>query len=165
MMRFELRNLTTGDIPELIEFHARCSEETHYRRFMQVKPRLLQGEAEHFCGVDQCRCGAFVAFDPDCPEKIRGVGRWDAVSESAAEIAFVVEDGYQGHGIGRSLVSAVLARTRRVGFTTLIGDVLTANTRMRHVLRTSGCPLAERHDGFAVVAFSLDLTVQLALAA
>jgi GNAT superfamily N-acetyltransferase len=164
-MRYQLRQLNRGDVAELVEFHDRCSDETRYRRFLQAKPRLLLHEARRFCGVDQCRDGAIVAFDPDCPDKIRGVGRWAGVDETMAEVAFVVEDEYQGHGIGRSLVSAVIACVRDVGFTTLIGDVLAANTSMRHVLRTSGCPLVERHDDFAVLSFSLDLTSPMALAA
>jgi len=164
-MRYQLRQLNRGDIPRLVEFHERCSEETHYRRFLMAKPCLLLHEAERFCSVDQCREGAFVAFDAASPNEIRGVGRWAAVDETTAEVAFAVEDEYQGHGIGRTLVSAVIARARILGFTTLIADVLATNRAMRRVLRTSGCPLVERHQDFAVLRFSLDLTSQMALAA
>jgi GNAT superfamily N-acetyltransferase len=164
-MHYQLRQLNRGDIAVLVEFHERCSEVTRYRRFLMAKPCLLLHEAERFCSVDQCREGAFVAVDPVCPETIRGVLRWTRIDETTAEVAFVVEDDYQGHGVGRALVSAVIASARTVGFTTLIGDVLAVNSAMRRILRTSGCPLVERHHDLSVLGFSLDLSSQMAMAA
>jgi len=164
-IRHRLRDLNGNDVTELSRFHDRCSEETHYRRFLTAKPRLLVREAEQFCNVDQHRDGAIVALDPDSPDKIRGVGRWFGVDATSAEVAFAVEDDYQGCGIGRSLVSTVIALARSVGFTILIGYVLADNRAMRYVLRTSGYPLVEHYDGPGVLAFSLDVSGETTLAA
>jgi GNAT superfamily N-acetyltransferase len=162
--RHRLRLLNRDDVTELRRFHDRCSEETHYRRFLMAKPSLPAGEAERFCDLDQYHDGAFVAFDPGSPDRIRGVGRWSRINATTAEVAFVVEDEYQGRGIGQSLVSAVVARARSAGFTTLIADVLAENGVMRRLFRASGYPLVERYDGGSV-CFSLDVSGQMAAAA
>jgi GNAT superfamily N-acetyltransferase len=162
--RHRLRLLNRDDVTELRRFHDRCSEETHYRRFLMAKASLPVREAERFCDLDQHQDGAVVAFDPGSPDRIRGVGRWYRVNVTTAEVAFVVEDDYQGQGIGQSLVSAVVACARSAGFTTLIADVLAENRVMRHLFHASGYPLVERYDAGSV-CFFLDVSGQIAAAA
>jgi len=157
-MGHALRPLTQADTEALIAFHERCSARTHYLRFFSPKPRLRPHEAAYFCDTDQCKRGAYAVIDPDDPQTIHGVGRWTAVSDDSAHIAFVIEDGYQGHGLGKHLFRTVLAAARAQGFTKLIGDVLSENGAMRHLLRTAGYPLHESHAGYGDVEFALHLS-------
>jgi RimJ/RimL family protein N-acetyltransferase len=128
-----LRPITPADETALIEFHDRCSEETRYLRFAAAKPQLRPAEAHYLCSVDDHCRGALVIIEPNDPGTIHGVGRWEKVSFISAELAFVIEDAYQGHGLGRALVEATVARAREEGFKRLVTDVLPSNFRMRHL--------------------------------
>lgn len=127
-----VRAVRSSDAASLRAFHARCSDETRYRRFFMHKPRLSYKEAEYFCSVDMRDRGAFVASDLNSPKRVHGIGHWDKVTDTRAEIAFVVEDDLQGLGIGRTLLNAVLDRTRALGLCQLTGFVLAVNGPMRH---------------------------------
>lgn len=158
MADYQLRHLAATDKASLIAFHERCSEETHYLRFFGAKPHLSENEASWFCAVDGERRGAVVATLPvEGDEIIVGVGRWDLLgSGEEAEVAFVVADDHQGHGIGRALVEAVLDQTRAHGVEWAVGAVLPHNTRMRMLLSRSGWPCAwRRSDG--VSAFRIHI--------
>jgi GNAT superfamily N-acetyltransferase len=77
------------------------------------------------CAVDHDRRDALVAVDPD--GEIVAVARYDRLGESdEAEVAVVVEDGWQGHGIGARLMRrlAALAESRglHVFTATMLGE-------------------------------------------
>ena len=157
MSDYGFRRLGPGDEAALINFHERCSEETHYLRFFGTKPSLSETEAAWFCAVDGDQRGAVVAVDGAAGDRIAGVGRWDRLaSGDKAEIAFVVADDHQGHGLGRALLAAVIreAQARRIRW--LVGTVLPRNSRMRGLLTRSGRPCAWRlEDGEAT--FRMDI--------
>jgi GNAT superfamily N-acetyltransferase len=138
-----LRPITPGDETALIEFHERCSEETHYLRFAAAKPQLRPAEALYLCGVDDHCRGALVIIDSDDPRTIHGVGRWEGVNFTDAELAFVIEDAYQGQGLGRKLVEATIERAQQEGFTRLVTAMLRSNYRMRHLARDYRLEIAE----------------------
>jgi RimJ/RimL family protein N-acetyltransferase len=157
MSSYIFRPLTATDSSELIAFHERCSERTHYLRFFCAKPHLRPDEAEYLCAIDQHKRGALVVTSPDSPDAIHGVGRWEPVSDDAAEIAFVIEDTHQGHGIGRALVTAVLEEMQRAGYQKAVADVLAENGCMRALLRQAAETYTERHAGYGAIAYELTL--------
>ena len=55
-----------------------------------------------------------------------------------AEVAFVVEDGHQGAGIGTMLFRELAARARAEGVRRFVAETLYENTRMQAVLKHSG---------------------------
>jgi GNAT superfamily N-acetyltransferase len=134
-MNCTLRPILPADDTALIEFHDRCSEGTRYLRFAAAKPQLRPTEAQYLCGVDDHFRGALVIIEPDDPATIHGVGRWERVGPTEAELAFVIEDLYQGQGLGRKLIEATIERAREEGFTRLVTDVLPSNYRMRRLAR------------------------------
>ena len=135
LMTWTLRPISPADETALIEFHDRCSEETHYLRFAAAKPQLRPAEAHYLCAVDDHGRGAFVITASDDPRTIHGVGRWERLNLTDAELAFVIEDAYQGHGLGRKLVEATIERAYEEGFTRLVTEVLRSNYRMRRLAR------------------------------
>ncbi len=157
MSSYRLRPITPQDRTELFAFHERCSQRTHYLRFFSAKPHLRPDEAAYLCAVDQHARGALVVIDPDSPSSIHGVGRWEPVADDAAEIAFVIEDGYQGRGIGRALVKSILAEVMKAGYSKAVADVLAENGAMRTLLRQAASSYTERHEGYGAVAYELTL--------
>lgn len=142
-MKCTLRPISPADETALIEFHDRCSETTHYLRFAAAKPQLRPAEAHYLCRVDDHWRGALVIIESDDPGTIHGVGRWERVSLTEAELAFVVEDAYQAQGLGRKLIEATIGRAREEGFTRLVTEVLSSNHRMRRLARDYDLAVAD----------------------
>jgi GNAT superfamily N-acetyltransferase len=142
-VEWTLRPISRVDEGALVEFHERCSKETQYLRFAATKPQLRPAEAEYLCDVDDHQRGALVLVKPDDPGTIHGVGRWERVTATEAELAFVVEDAYQGQGLGRTLVQATIERAHEEGFVRLVTDVLRSNHRMRSLARDHGLVIVD----------------------
>jgi RimJ/RimL family protein N-acetyltransferase len=66
-----------------------------------------------------------------------GVGRYEPSEEpDTAEVAFVVEDDWQGRGLGGILLDAVLEAAEARGIHRFRADVLADNHRMLRLLNT-----------------------------
>ena len=89
-------------------FHDHLSDRSCFLRFFSLHPHLSPKEVERFTHVDYENRLALVALVDD---SIIGVGRYDREPESdVAEVAFVVADDYQHHGIGSLLLDELAER-------------------------------------------------------
>jgi acetyl coenzyme A synthetase (ADP forming)-like protein len=71
-------------------------------------------------------------------------------SETRAEVAFLVADSIQGHGIGTLMLAHLAAVARSHGIEVFTAEVLGANHRMIDVFRDSGFPVTLTDSGFVV---------------
>jgi len=143
----EIRPIEADDVPNLVRFHEGLSFDTVYRRFFGVHPHLGRAEAEHFCVTDSVDRLALVALvDGD----IVAVARMErVVPASTAEVAFVVADRYQHHGLGRLLAPRLATEARLRGIDCFVADVLPDNQPMLHLLPDAGFVVgAAMADGF-----------------
>jgi GNAT superfamily N-acetyltransferase len=131
-----IRPISAADGAALVRFHEGLTRETTRLRFFAVHPELSAGEIEHFTHVDHRDREALVALDgPD----IIAVGRFDrAPGTDHAEVAFVVADEWQDHGVGTCLLRQLTVRARASGITGFVADTLEENYRMRDLIRHSG---------------------------
>jgi RimJ/RimL family protein N-acetyltransferase len=90
-------------------------------------------------------------------EKILGVVRYEHIRPGTAEVAFVVEDHWQGHGIATALLHRLADYARQRGYTTFVAFIMGNNTRMIEVLRNSGYP-STAHYATGEVEVDLDIT-------
>jgi GNAT superfamily N-acetyltransferase len=104
----------------------RLSRQTLYRRFFAGVIRLPAGFVADLAerSADVVHLGA-VAVRTGA---VVGLATW-ARTEAGAEVALLVEDGYQGAGVGRLLACALAARCRAAGERLLVADVLSAHVR------------------------------------
>jgi RimJ/RimL family protein N-acetyltransferase len=143
-----LRPIRPEDADALVAFHSRLSLESTYYRFFAVHPRLSPREVDRFTHVDDHDRVALVAAHGD---RIVGVGRYDRLRTSTdAEVAFVVEDAYQGRGICTLLLRQLARIAVRDGIERFVAQVLPGNNRMLAVFRHSGLEESSRMTGDVV---------------
>lgn len=149
-----IRPISPQDGDALVHFHEGLTRETTRLRFFILHPHLLPDEVERFTHVDHHDREALVAMDgPD----IVAVGRFDRLPDTDdAEVAFVVADGWQGHGVGTHLLEQLAVRARAEGITRFVADTLDENQHMRQVFRRSGMVTGLRTEA-GVVHIVLDL--------
>jgi GNAT superfamily N-acetyltransferase len=66
---------------------------------------------------------------------VRGTATLVLAADGIAELAFVVEDDWQRHGVGRALAAAVLAEAARLRIPTVTAYVQAENWRARQFFR------------------------------
>ncbi|MGO9856647.1 MAG: N-acetyltransferase family protein [Acidimicrobiales bacterium] len=138
-LRYHVRPIRPDDAPRLVAFHELLSPHSVYLRFFTFHPTLSQGEVERFTTVDYVNRLALVATAGD---RLIAVGRFDRVpGETEAEVAFVVADEYQHHGIGSLLLDELARAAWQRGVEVFKADTLAENAAMLDVFRHAGFPV------------------------
>jgi RimJ/RimL family protein N-acetyltransferase len=124
------------DAPAVAAMHERCSEQTRYRRYLtgvgqwrDLSLRRLTGGHRGATLVVMSEDGSIVALGNVFP---------DSDDAHAAELAEIVEDAYQGRGIGTRLLRHMLELAQRLGFHNVLATVLAENAEMLAVLEATG---------------------------
>ncbi|MFC5678930.1 bifunctional GNAT family N-acetyltransferase/acetate--CoA ligase family protein [Aeromicrobium endophyticum] len=152
----QLRPIHEDDADRFIEFYARVSDESKYYRFFAPYPTLSDRDVKRFTTVDHDRRVAFVVT---LHNTIIGVGRYDAVSDDEAEVAFLVEDAQQGRGVGQLLLEHLAQAGRERGIRRFVADVLPTNVRMQQVFREMGYQIEGAiEDGVQRLTFQIEST-------
>lgn len=138
--RVHVRPIRPDDAPRLQELYDRLSRHTAYQRFFTVMKRLPPDWARILATVDYRRRLAVVAERPgEHGPELAGVGRYEPTDEpGGAEVAFVVEDGWQNKGLGTLLFNAVLDAGTARGITLFRAYVLADNRRMLDLIARFG---------------------------
>ena len=151
-----LRAIRPDDEPRLVDLYGRLSQHTAYQRFFTVMKRLPPDWAHFFANVDYRRRMAVVAErEHEGRVELIGVGRYEASDEeAAAEVAFVVQDGWQGRGLGAILLDDITRAGEARGIRRFRAYVLADNHRMLELL-TRATDVLERklEDGVVSIVF------------
>lgn len=134
--RLRLRPIRPEDQGRLSAFYDGLSRHTAYQRFFAVMKRLPPDWAHFLANVDYERRLALLAEHgpPEAPELI-GVARYEQTDRvDDAEIAFVIQDGWQGRGLGTQMLDALLAAADARGIRRFRAYVLAGNMRMIDLL-------------------------------
>ena len=124
------------DADAVAAMHERCSPQSRYLRYLSganewrdISLRRLSGGHRGATLVVMSEEGAIVGLGNVFPaEPDDGHG---------AEIAVIVEDAYQGRGIGSRLLRHMLELAERIGFQEVVAIVLAQNTTMLRVLEAT----------------------------
>jgi len=133
-----IRPIRPDDEPRLVDLYGRLSEHTAYQRFFTLMRRLPPSWFHFFANVDYRNRLALVAErDTAAGPELVGVGRYEPTEEEGtAEVALVVQDGWQGRGLGSLLMEDVLSAGQARGIRRFRAYVLADNERMLRLLRT-----------------------------
>jgi GNAT superfamily N-acetyltransferase len=128
-----------------VDLYSRLSGDTRYQRFFSVMQRLPPDWARFLANVDYKRRFALVVEQADDPALI-AVGRYEPSGDDPgiAELAVVVQDGWQGKGIGSVLMEGLLREALSNGITRFRAYVLEQNRRMLELLRRYTDVVAQR---------------------
>ena len=146
----DTRPVRPDDGPLFCRLWDRLSPETVYRRF-HAPLRQPPADAAKLVDVDHDLREAIVAV---VGGEVIGVARYDRspADPATADVAVVVEDGWQGFGVGRQLLAELTELAVRRGVRSLTADVQVDNDRMVGLLRRllPGAVLTPAHGVYAV---------------
>jgi acetyltransferase len=157
-----IRPIRPEDEPLLADFHRTLSEASVYRRYFQLlslEQRLAHDRLIRRCNIDYDRDMALVAETGDGTTgrpTILGVGRFTKRhAASEAEIALLVSDHAQHHGLGTELLRRLIAIAKDEKLRRLTADILPDNVAMQRLATDLGFRLARLDRD--VVQATLDL--------
>lgn len=153
-----VRGVRAEDAAALQGLVARSSQRSIELRFFGPLKALSNEQARRFAEVDGRDRYALVALDPGDPGKIVGVVRYEReTGTDAAEYAALIEDRYQGRGLGIGLTRHLIEAARENSITRLYALVMRENRGMLHLLRSLELPERKRwEDGAEHVEIELD---------
>jgi acetyl coenzyme A synthetase (ADP forming)-like protein len=136
-----VRPIRRDDARGWIDFVSRLSPRTRYLRFQHaIADPATPEDAVRFCSVDYHDTFAFVAEVRREPRRdIVAVARYYRLPERrSAEMAIVIEDDYQGRGLGTGLLERLADVARQNGIDSFEADVITDNSQMMNVFKDYG---------------------------
>ena len=134
-----VRPVAPGDAERLRRFFGRLSDQTVYRRFFTLFPAPPPAVFGHLLDGGGRDHESLAVLDG---EEIVAVAGWDRVvgDEESAEIAVLVEDAWQHHGLGRALVRMLTSHAVRHGITVITATVLSENGPARRLAMSLARP-------------------------
>jgi RimJ/RimL family protein N-acetyltransferase len=139
-----IRAVRPDDRERIVKAFQALDLESIYQRFFVLKKRLSDEELRRLTESDGVRDVVLVAtVASNDQEIIIGLGRY-ARNGTIAEIAFTVEEDYQGRGVASELLRRLTDIARRGGIRKFEADVLPDNAAMLKVFERSGLPMQAR---------------------
>jgi RimJ/RimL family protein N-acetyltransferase len=131
---FTVRQLRPDDRDRLRRLFYRLSPTTVYRRFMSPIRHPSERALDHLLDLDHHDREALAAV---VDEEVIAVVRYSrGCQPDQAEIAIVVEDAWQHHGIGKLLLALLARRAREEGIRTFTATMLGENRAAARLLKS-----------------------------
>jgi RimJ/RimL family protein N-acetyltransferase len=152
-----IRAVRPDDRERIVKAFRGLDRRSVYLRFFSYRKELEDEELRRVTECDGMNEAVLVAtVGTGDQEAIVGLGSYVRTG-AAADIAFAVEEDFQGRGIATGLLRQLADIARANGIVRFEADVLAENTPMLAVLRNSGLRMRTSH-GEGVVHATLSLT-------
>ena len=131
---------TNEDIRSVKSFLERVSKESLRMRFMASVSFVSDIFISDLCSGDFKNSGCLLAYTGDTVNsKVVGLGNYISIGNGhTAEVAFLIDDSYQGKGIGTLLLERLAGIAVANGFLDFEAEVLSDNQSMINVFSSSG---------------------------
>jgi acetyltransferase len=142
-----IRPIRPEDEPLMIEFHKRLSERTVYLRYFQplkLTQRTAHERLTRICFIDYDREMALVVerTNSEGAPEIIAVGRLSKIhGRSEAEMAALVQDEFQGKGLGTELYHRLIEVAKNDRLHKVHSNMLGENKEMQHLCKKIGFKL------------------------
>ena len=156
-----IRGVRADDKKRISEAFRNLETESIYKRFFQYKKALTDEELKAATEVDfENEIALMVTIGEKETETIIGAARYVAFdtagAQRSAEVAFVVEEDYQGLGIAGITLRHLAGIAKDKGVAQFHAEVLQENRGMLAVFKRSGFPMKqESAEGIVHVTLSL----------
>jgi RimJ/RimL family protein N-acetyltransferase len=156
-----IRVMRPDDRERLIAAFSQLDSGTVYTRFFSPRKEIPARALDRIAQIDFERLAGLVAtLNIDGQETVIGsatyVGDTAADGAKIAEVAFTIEEDYQGQGLARQLLAALATLALRHGITRFVAEVLSSNAAMLAVFQRCGLPMRRRTES-GVVHVTLEL--------
>lgn len=142
-----MRPAGPSDAPLVAALHARCSPEARRSRFLSPTPRLASGQLDELLHGETGSGQAVVAVTADGGSAV-GLANLERHDADGAQFAVLVENAWQGRGLGTALLRRVADLAAEQGITELTGVARPDDIGVTRLLRRAGLrPSAEIVDG------------------
>lgn len=143
-----LRPLRADDRERMAQAVRGLDPQTIYTRLFSHRKDLTEAGLDRIMRADDEHEIVIVATTgTGADETIVGGGRYIVTGEARAEIAFTVEEDYQGQGVAGRLFAALVEVARQRGVAVFEADVLSENPSMLRVFERTGLPMRKRSEG------------------
>jgi GNAT superfamily N-acetyltransferase len=153
-----VRAARVEDGPKIRRAFQNLDRDTVYTRFFGYKADVSGADLARITGADfETTVALLVTTGAGTDEVVVGGASYVVESSAttagrSAEVAFLVEEDFQGRGIASSLMRHIIAIARANGLDRLEADVLARNHPMLNVFRRCGLPMEVRRAGDVVHA-------------
>lgn len=154
-----LRPIRAEDAAIENDFVSGLSSSSRYLRFLYPLRELTPEMLAYFTQIDYQREMALIAvLETPEGEKQIGVARYSVLPDGAScEFAVVVGDQWQGRGLARQLMFALIDAARDHDLKVMEGVVLAENKRMRNFAQSLGFQTVANVEDRNLVRIRLDL--------
>jgi GNAT superfamily N-acetyltransferase len=157
-----VRPIAPADSGALLRFHGHLTARSIQLRYFYPHKDLSPSEVAYFTQVDG---EARVALVVERASELIAVGRYDRLDDHrVAEVAFVVDDVYQRHGLATMLLHRLADAARSAGIERFIAEVLAENWAMLSVFHDVGFPIQAK-TGSGTVTLTITIAPGVATAA
>jgi acetyltransferase len=149
----EIRSIQPEDEPLMIKFHQGLSERSVYMRYFESLSLASRTRHDRLAKVcipkpgDETVLVAVRAGKHTGSNEIIGVARLSMLAASnSAEVAVLISDNSQGHGLGTELMRRLIDCARARKISRLSAEILRDNTVMQSIFRKLGFTLRQLED-------------------
>lgn len=155
--QINFRSILPTDEPSMRDLVYDLSRETIYYRFMSQQSKFSHQQIQNFVYIDHRKDVAIVGTVPEAHgEDIICVGRYYLDERTNhAEVAFVIRDEWQNHGIGSHVFRLLADIAKRNGIAGFTAEVLHDNQRMRAIFNHSEYKVTHQVEG-GVYSYVID---------
>lgn len=155
----QMRPIRPEDEPLMVDFHGRLSERTVYNRYFEttrLDRRVAHDRMVRICFNDYDRSLALVAETEAIDGGLPGISAVARLTKMrggrSAELAVLVEDRFQGQGLGKEMVRRLLQVAADEGVERVVAHILGTNQAMQNLCQGLGFELRFEEHGRAVLA-------------
>jgi RimJ/RimL family protein N-acetyltransferase len=146
-----IRAARPDDKVRITEAFRALDRDTLYRRFFSFRSEPTTADLARLDRIDFVhQVHLVVTIGGERGETVIAGGQYvedEAGDPRTAEVAFMVEEDYQGNGLAARLLRHLAAIAREQGIVRFVADVLPENKAMLAVFAKSGLAMTERREG------------------
>jgi RimJ/RimL family protein N-acetyltransferase len=148
----QIRVCRPDDRDRIVAAFNELEPDSVYTRFFSMRKELTAAELDRLTSTDFTHfVGLLAVVGQGAGETVIGGATYVALPTSndtrAAEVAFTIEEDYQGQGLAGQLFAMLADIARRHGIQRFEAEVLAGNAPMLKVFERSGLPLTKSRDG------------------